>query len=632
MDDQKNTYDFNFFIHISLFWIIISWGLFFLALLGFFYWWSLALLISLLVATSARFIFTNSIRLSKSFLIVNLIIIFFSGLFVYFSTPTIFSGRDQGSISQSAIRLSQNGKLNFSHPVAQDFFAINTTQKDKLKNCLIDKLDDFQDENSIKSKFYYSYCQAASAAKAENFPGFFYLHDGELITQFPIAYTAWLALFYSFLGIFGFKVANGILIYFTFLAIYLIVHKLTQLEKASSQIKLFTRIATLGILLSSFCFMWFSKFTLTENMATPLLWSGILALIILADSKLANLEGKKLTLLLLILSLGLLIFTRIEGIVFFALAFGLLLINKNTRAYFRRNFIKILLPILTVIFFIFIWNLHIDIYFYKAILKSTLENINGNPNSLRENNSLLSMLNLFKIFNLYGLFVLMIFGVGGLFYLIKNKHYQALLPLFVILPSIIYILSPQITPEHPWMLRRFTFSLLPAFIIYSIILIYALLKKQKTTLAIIIFSVIILFNLPAFINYVTFVPDKNLFSATQGLSQKFSNQDLVLVDQLASGDNFEMIADPLNSIFGKKAVYFFNPHDLKKIDTQQYEKIYLIIPRSKETYYRDFFNADELFFIQTYTLNFERLKTNKEISFPAKETLTTEGIIFQIIL
>src|SRR3972149_2208976 len=47
-----------------------------------------------------------------------------AGLIGYFSEPTIFSGRDQGSLSEAAFHLTQNSQLAFSTKASQSFFQI----------------------------------------------------------------------------------------------------------------------------------------------------------------------------------------------------------------------------------------------------------------------------------------------------------------------------------------------------------------------------------------------------------------------------------------------------------------------------------------------------------------------------
>lgn len=624
---DKIRYQYKFFLFFSLFWIIIGWGLFLFSLLGIFYWWSISLLLALVTAGSARFILKNLIKTPPHFLIINLILIIIAIVFSFFSSPTVFSGRDQASISQAAIHLSQNGKLAFSNSVSEDFFKINYSKKDSFTKCLNDKLSD-SPAASLKSKLYQTYCQVTASAKAYNFPGFYYTTSGELITQFPIVYTAWLAMFYSFLGLLGFTLANGILFYSFLLAFYLLIFKFTQTHTKTN---LATPFLGLLIVATSFCFMWFTKFTLTENMATPLLWTGILALTLLTGSKIENLNNKKITLAVIFLSLGLLIFTRIEGIAFFALAILSLFLYKNTRQYFKDNFLKIFLPLFIFILLIFIWNLFVDIYFYKSIFKATIENIQEDSNNVSQFINFSPFLNLIKIFFLYGLFFPILFGTTGILYLIKKKDYKKLLPLLIALPSLFYLFSPQITNDHPWMLRRFTFSILPLFIFYSIILINNFNKKKNIVFGIILAIVILAFNSIPFSKYLTFTPTNNLLAETSTLSQNFSNEDLILVDQMASGDNFEMLDQPLTSIFGKNAVYFFNPSDLNSIDETKYARIYLIVPSSRIDYYKKTSLAPNMELVKDYSLNSAELIYDKKYTLPIRNTRIITGSIFEIL-
>lgn len=628
MKDHQNSY--KFFIYFSIFWITVGWGIYLLALTGLFYWWSISILIALISSLGGRFVIKSFPIKSKNFIVFNLFFIITATVFVYFSSPTIFSGRDQASISQAAIRLSQNGQLSFSNSVSEDFFNINNIQKEKTKNCLIDNLNDFNETNFLKLNFYHTYCQALNSTKAFNFPGFYYTNEGQLVTQFPLVYITWLALFYSFFGLKGFAIANLFLIYFFFLTSYFLIEKIIPRPKSNSKRINQSQIISFTLLASSFCLMWFAKFTLTENMATTLLWVGILSTLSITESEKKLPLVRKQEFWLFFLSFGLLIFTRIEGIVFFIFALATVLLNKKSRLFIKNNLFKLILPIIAVLLFVFCLNVFSDIYFYKSILKATLENIQESQSKSMSNNK--DSLGLFKIFGLYGLLIPLIFGTIGIFYLlIKSKDYQKLIPLIIISPSLIYLVSPQITPEHPWMLRRFTFSILPTFLIYSSFLIFVLIKKKKEKIAFLILIIILISNLVSWTKYLTFIPNKNLLQETQELSQNFSNKDLILVDQLASGDKFEMIADPLNSIFGKNAVYFFNPQDLVKINKDKYAKIYLIAPDSKIDYYQKTTLGKDMFFVKKYNLELSNLSSVNPYSLPQKKFTTFTGSIFEII-
>ncbi|MDZ4385259.1 MAG: hypothetical protein U0944_02450, partial [Candidatus Moranbacteria bacterium] len=62
---------------------------------------------------------------------------------------------------------------------------------------------------------------------------------------------------------------------------------------------------------------------------------------------------------------------------------------------------------------------------------------------------------------------------------------------------------------------------------------------------------------------------------------------------------------PLNFLYGKQAVYFFNPKDLDKLDHEKFSSIYFIIPDNKV----DFYKSSGLFKRLTAIKNYE-IKTN----------------------
>ncbi|MDD3498012.1 MAG: hypothetical protein PHH24_00710 [Candidatus Moranbacteria bacterium] len=624
-----NKNDFESFNIFLLFWLALGWLAFIITLLGAFYWWILVLFIALVVALGIRFFLKPLLKSSRTFVIVNLSLFIIVTAFSVYVNPTVFSGRDQGSISEAAIRLSQNNQLEFSNPVSRDFFEINSAPRDKMAGCIKEKGLTEKDNRSLKEKLDGFYCHADASGKALNFPGFFYTPDGNLSTQFPLVYISWLSFFYSFLGLAGFIIANAILLYIFLLSIFLISFSLAKpLGKKEA---LFASIATLSIVATSFSFFWFAKFTLTENMALALLWIGILQMIYLTGSKVESFYKNAITLLVLFMSFGLLVFTRIEGLAFFVAMIFILLLHKNTARYFRINFLKIILPAIALLVFFFAWNLVADVYFYKAIIKALAKDFSGNAAKITGDYAI-SSLNLFKIFALYGILAPLLLGFVSVIYFFKKRDYVKLVPFFIALPSFIYILNPQITPDHPWMLRRFVFAVLPAAILYSPLLLCAFFKKPAQALYYkIILLFIIILNLPAAIYFFSYVPGMNLMEDTRNISQNFTENDLILVDQKSGGNSQEMIAAPMNFLFEKNAVYFFNPDDLKRLNTQKYEKIYLITPKSNVKYYKESYLGDKLISVNSYSFVTNALiDPPKDFSFPKKENIHVKGEIFEI--
>lgn len=626
-----NKNDFKVFNIFLFFWLTIGWLAFVLTLAGIFYWWILVLFVALIVALGSRFFFEPLFKISKTFITINLSIFIVVTFFSIFASPTIFSGRDQGSISEAAVRLSQNNKLKFSNSVSEDFFAINSIHQKKMSACLIEQ-NTASETNLPTRKVKEFYCHSLSSGKALNFPGFFYTPSGKLVTQFPLVYISWLSFFYSFFGLAGFIIANAILFYIFLLSIFLLSYKLTKPARRHKNNSFCVSTITLLMIATSFSFSWFLKFTLTENMALALLWTGVLQLASLADSKLTSISKNRQSLLILFMSMGLLIFTRIEGIAFFLMMLTVLLLYKNTAPYFRKNFFKIILPALVIVFAFSIWNFITDIYFYKAVLKSFIGDLSENSASL---NSTASTGNLFKIFTLYGLTAPLTLGLFSAIYFLKKRNYQKLIPLFIVLPSFIYIFSPQITPDHPWMLRRFVFAILPVSILYASILLSDISQNKKNYRKAIYYKIIlvvaILLNLPALAYFFSYIPSKNLINETMEISQKFTKNDLILVDQTVSGDGQQMIGSPMNFLFERNAVYFFNPDDLRGIAKDNYDKIYLIAPQEKVEYYKKSSLGSKMTPFDKYSIKTNRLvKKPGVVSFPEKKSITLTGEIFEI--
>ncbi|MFC1638581.1 hypothetical protein ACFL2R_04100, partial [Patescibacteria group bacterium] len=515
---DNNTKIFTFF---STFWIILCWIGFLLTLFDFFYvhFFTSYLALGIILLLYFFFFKKNKASLNIDLKIILAIAIIFSIFFAYFTTPTIFSGRDQGSISEASIRLSQNHQLEFSTPASEEFFQIH------------------------------------GPGRALNFPGFHYTEEGKLTTQFPLVYTSWLAIFYSIFGLIGFKIANSILFIIFLGSFYLLTKKITQSK--------ISHLLSIVFITTSFCFSWFFKFTLTENMALALIFFGILQFIEFTDSK-----NKFIPLMLSCTSLSLMIPTRIEGIAVFFMFVLLLLLQKKSRTILLKN--KLITSLSSAaILLIFTLNLIKDLSFFKEMGKALIKT--DLASATKEINILIAFL-------LYGIIIFLILGSISITRLLIKKEYTKLLPLLITLPTFIYLLNPQISSDHPWMLRRFTFSVLPILILYSVILLDKLYTKNKITLANSIVAIILLSTLPSFASFATFSESKNLLKKTETISKNFSDNDLVLIDQQATGSGWTMLSGPMNFIYNKNSVYFFNINDLNEINKDRFNNIYIIIP------------------------------------------------------
>lgn len=586
----------SFFVDFSLFWIIFGWLALILALLNFFYGWIFIVYLTLGISYFIWILIKNKkgLKISKSFSFIVFILLFFITILSFFSEPTVFTGRDQGSISNAAISLSKNHQLHFSSPVIEEFFSIY------------------------------------GPGKALNFPGFHYTDQGKLTTQFPLGYISWLSAFYSIFDIKGLIIANSTALFIFFLSFYMIGRKL--LKKRYTFIMMFFAI-------TSFSFYWFAKLTLSENLALALLWTMIMGIIYLIQTP------NKKTLLLFILSSTLLVFTRVEGYAFLLTSGLILLFCKTSRIFIKKNYKTVLFAIIIFIF-IFSLNFQKDLPFFKEIGKATLGSFfETETDGKIVVKSLLSPgVQISQIYIIYGLAGFFILGFIGIIQSFLKKQWEQLIPLFVVFPTFIYLIDSNISSDHPWMLRRFVFAILPVFVFYSVKIIKYLLEKNSNNsrhpiflryLAI-GFSIILLsLNLKSFCRYAFFYENKGLLQQTEKLSEKFSNKDLILIDRLSSGDGWSLLAGPLQTIFNKQAVYFFNPSDLQKINLNKFENIYLLATKDQLLLYANSeignkFNIKEKHVFETTRL----IETSKNDllpieRFPQKEIVKIEYYILE---
>lgn len=533
-----NLNNFQLFTLFGFFWIGLGWLSLLLSLFNIFYSIFFIIYFILWILASIYIAFLNKRKLEVDYgiLVVVILSLFTIFIFSHYTTPTIFSGRDQGSLSEAAIRLSQNHQLEFSSTASHEFF-----------------------------KIY-------GPGKALNFSGFNYTNAGNLITQFPLGYISWLAIFYSLFGLSGLVIANGVTFFIFLISFYLIARH--YIQKSSALVAFF-------LVLTSFIFSWFFKFTLSENLALALVWFGIYEFILFTQHR------KRFYLLASLLSFALLLFARVEAVAFLAIIIAILLIKYRDWKYLIFVVIgkKILLTLLGIAL-IYLFNLTVNIHFYTALAKGTLGSFISFGNNVKNSTNIFSsFLTLMKIFMLYGLFNYLALGVAGIFLLIKQKRFSILLPFLIVSPSFIYLINPSISNDHPWMLRRFVFAIIPVCIFYTVFFLDWFFKKR-----IYFYLLIVLLagtNLLVFIPFLQISPNKNLLPQVEDLSKNFLASDLILVDREATGDGWSMITGPMNFLYEKQAIYFFNPKDLSKINLNNFSNIYFIIPDNNLDLYRD---------------------------------------------
>lgn len=578
----------SLFILFNISILALGWLFFVLALFNFFVF--PAIFIGFLfLGLTALFFLSRLLRYAPRSTTITLgIFVLISLGNLIFTTPTLLSGRDQGAISEAAIRLSERTVLTYRTPATDTFFDIY------------------------------------GAGRALNFPGFAYTDKGDVITQFPLVYTSFLAGFHSLFGIAGLTIANGLLLFLFLITFFQLL-------------RLFVKpwYASLGSLLGGLTFLplWFSQFTLTENLAVYLFTLICYSLIRFLS------EPKYTTYLTLFLASSLLVFTRIEGYVFFIILFLFLLTQSRARKLFATYRFKTLVVPGLFFLFIFLRNFFINLPYYKTIgraLEKFLTGFGSNILSSDNGSTLGGQFPVGGVLILYGVLPLFLCGILGYFILWRQKNWKAFIPLLIALPTLMYLFLPNITLDHPWMLRRYYFTLYPLFLFSTVVGLSSLIEKsrQARTLFVLLIIALIGFSIPAEFALQKAREDKTMLPQIEKFAQGFSPESLILIDRNTTGSGYALPTAPLSMFYQRQAVYFFNPEDITQIDFKRFDHVYLVAPESELPRYVEKF-GERMIYQGSYTFTrtglVERtLIDNNDFSFPEKRIFETKNLIFQV--
>lgn len=593
--------------------------LFSLLLLGWVFWLWLGLVLALghafsssllgagaaIIALASLWHFRKRLIVSKDTLksiLYFLLLFVLCSLFLTSFEPTVFSGRDQGSYSLAAMRLVDTHSLSFSTPASDTFFNIY------------------------------------GPGRALNFPGFSYTQEGELTTQFPLGYITWLASFFVLFGLNGFAIANAFTVTIFLFSFFLLL----RLFVPTSFRRWGVSLAIIG-----FPLFWFAKFTLSENLAWALFAALALELVLFLKKE----DGRTMSGLTALALAGFFVCTRIEGFAFFGITLILLLSTREARAFWKtliRSRAVTSVVFLATFIVLLVADFFINISFYKTIGKILVEKINTIGQASQEifsaepfSDSLTLGVTLWH----YGLLAIFIAGIVGVLVLIKRRDFIALVPFFLALPTLFYLVQPNISFDHPWMLRRFAFSVWPALLFSTIVgiaYIDAFFARRYTSIAFfqrgwyssLLLTILFLNQLPAFLFFLPLSEQQGLYEQASSLTQEVlsktsdTSKSLILVSRDATGDPWAMLPDTMNALFKTNTVYFFNPEDLTRIDISKFQNTYLIVSEDELPQYQSI--QERLALVQPYTLNITTLKDSPGILFPQPLPAETYGYIFQV--
>ena len=579
---EKRPFESFFFTPLFLF---FSWYI--LTLIGIFTL-PLVLITFIGVCLAIGFIFIKKPRCCSPSSILLVIFLFFFATLAFLTHPPepVAEGRDQGTFLNSALLVKENKSFFFSLPESEYFFALY------------------------------------GPGKALHFPGLAYTENGLLRPEFPLGYITWLAGFITLFGLSGILVANG--------ASYLLSGLLfnTLLRRATStSLAFFLTLLFMG----SFLPLWFLSFTLTENLAL------FLFLLVCESVIRFKITKDKTTLLLALASAFALALTRIEGWAILALTLYVAASSKSWREWISVYILKNRLLLLISIFFalpIAIFTFSINSPYYIAILKALLKTADR---SIAAESITEQAFPLYTLLWQYGLLPIFLLGLVSALVLWKKKRIHFLIPFFLALPTVPYLLLPHITFDAPWMLRRFLFTLYPALFL-SLCFAFAITlarynPKRQFIGWILFFALVIGIQIPAWHHYSTTRYQNTLLPQLQTLSASFTSNDLLLVDRDVTGDNFMMPARILSLFFGIPSVYFFNTQDFKEIEKIGSSNVYLLVPTEKIPIYNSSFGitlVPTATFVFINDHSFRRSKDGESLTLPTKQVITTEISIIKL--
>ena len=578
----------NLFEISSIFWIAVNGAVLLFSLFGIFNLYSTLLIVSGLIALPIILYKKKKLKiekLSNSFKFLVLLVLGVGISLSFFTTPTIFGGRDEGSYSNSAIMMVNDNQRSHDSKLIENFFNIY------------------------------------GESKALNFPGFQYNSKEHLESQFLPGYPSWLAIWYQSFGLNGLKFANLFPFLTLILSFYLLIVKTLPLIKDPepkvclvckdkncwARLNQAEQFGWLGaILLMTFMpLAVFYKFTLSELYFASLAWFSTYLLIRYLENRL--LRNFKL----IFIPLFLMLFVRIEAaaIIF---TFLIIMIGKDFNHLKQARF-QFFFALSGIILLLVIW-LEPNFFINAAKGISEISGLNTNAIPEARETTLFGKIfpddwknfYAFKIWFNYNLVPFFIMTGVFLFFFFKsvlknkkfgNKKARVIIPFLLFSPTFIYLIDANISLDHPWMLRRWLFTIIPISFFYSTFFLFYLRQKNQVLFRL-IFTFLIIANLTLFTtpsegvqghqtNFFTFSQNKKLLKQVQELSELFKKDDLILISQKTSGSGWSSVAEPMRNIFNRQAVYFFNAKDYAELDHNDFKNIYLITSEEEEFLYEN---------------------------------------------
>lgn len=416
--------------------------------------------------------------------------------------------------------------------------------------------------------------------------------EADLFTsQFLPVYIVYLAIYYLFGGLSLLFWANVLLMVLTLGVIYYLAKNLAG-KKGS--------LLALVFLMSSYVFFWFPKRTNVENIFIFLIWFGIWMLIEAVNKK------RLFYLFCGLIPFSLLPLTRAEGMIFFVfyLVVSIFLIIFKLRRETKEKARQFLLPFLAVVINFVLFYYYIRFYKANYIITQAIDVLDSfNFSNIYVLAIIFSIFSIFVVTYLYfrkkinyqkllfwiilGMVVLFELGIfilakldnltwvfyrtqyvleNFVFYFLfiyifiilfglRKKIFtnQEFILTIILLPAFLFILEPNIALDQPWFMRRFYPTLIPLFIMLSVVVLTRLNLKRKKLVYLVSFLILIglIFNK----SIIFAVEHKGIRNQLEEFNSRFPSDSLILMNP---GWSWQKIALLQHYFYGYNALPNFD--------------------------------------------------------------------------
>lgn len=435
-----------------------------------------------------------------------------------------------------------------------------------------------------------------------------------LTTEFHYGYTVWVAIHYALLGMRGLFFSNFIPIMIGLASLYFI-GKLIANRLAG--------LISVILMSTTYAFFWFSRRTLTETFSLALMWFSVYC-------SLKAFRFRSVSYLFpAVVALGYFTHVRFEALPIFGLYCLFLLALALIRKYRwlldgRLIAFGSLIVVHIAYYFLFVQRAYGGM-FLPAIqeLINQFKIVPGVGKAARvmdvqpvpriTQSALFYHMPdfVYRVLTQYNVYIFIFLAGFYLIHILANRKQlrDHVFIFLLVLPTCLYLFTPKIYVDQPWMLRRYYFSIIPCAILFGTALLFSVAGRRATTL---VLGLLLIINLAVSAPVIPFKEYDGVYRQIREFASEVPDDGLVYVNQWVLDAHGQGLILPLYFLFGKQA-RVLTPPDYAEISTRIRDSgsrhVYVLTNDSQLWYnksLRDTFGPD-LSEVASYSLAFPSL-------------------------